>query len=206
MAAMHTSAPWLDSIQRARNEPRCPRQSKPPEALRTRHAQTASSSWPATTNRPALPGWPGSSSGSDGAVAHLCCAICCLRLPRNASPWACPTRERPLVRTNARAALGYRLFEITDSASVEPSESDGRAAGATAVRVARVPRPARVGFADASTGDGSNQRPRSSVWSAGDAAGHTAPNELPLPRRGRRSRDGRPIATLKVRLSRSSAK
>jgi hypothetical protein len=153
-----------------------------------------------------LPGWPGSSSGSDGAMAYLCCAICCLRLPRNASPWACPTCDRPLVRTNARPALGYRLFEITDPLPLSPASQ-------TDEPRERPPFASRE-FHALLASDSQILQPETArtnalvgqVWSAGDAAGHTAPNELPLPRRGRHSPDGRPIATLKVRLSGSSAK
>lgn len=54
-------------------------------------------------------------------MAHLCCPFCCLRLPRGASTGgACPTCDRPLERTNAHAALGYRLFEITDPIPLSP--------------------------------------------------------------------------------------
>lgn len=53
--------------------------------------------------------------------AHLCCPICCLRLPRSAVMSTCPDCERPLEPTSARAALGYRLFEIVDPLPLSPT-------------------------------------------------------------------------------------
>ena len=54
-------------------------------------------------------------------MTYLCCPFCCLRLPRGASASTCPTCERALEQTNAHAALGYRLFEITDPLPLSPT-------------------------------------------------------------------------------------
>ena len=54
-------------------------------------------------------------------MTYLCCPFCLLRLPRGASTGpACPTCDRPLERASAHAALGYRLFEITDPIPLSP--------------------------------------------------------------------------------------
>lgn len=53
---------------------------------------------------------------------YLCCPFCCLRLRDDgAAVSACPTCDRALERTNAHAALGYRLFQLTDPLPLSPT-------------------------------------------------------------------------------------
>lgn len=57
-------------------------------------------------------------------MTHLCCPICCLRLSRGTEPVsACPVCDRPLSPTSARAAIGYRLFEMHDPPPLSPAAS-----------------------------------------------------------------------------------
>lgn len=54
-------------------------------------------------------------------MTYLCCPFCSLRLPRASSGGPdCPSCDRPLVPTTARAALGYRLLEIGDPLPLSP--------------------------------------------------------------------------------------
>jgi hypothetical protein len=54
-------------------------------------------------------------------MTYLCCPICQLRLPGDASlDAACPICDGALERTNASAALGYQLLEIGDPLPLSP--------------------------------------------------------------------------------------
>ena len=72
-------------------------------------------------------------------MTRLCCPICCLRLaPGTAPEAACPMCDRPMQPTSARAAVGYKLFELTDPVPLSPTAA-AMAAALSALRTPRLP-------------------------------------------------------------------
>ena len=69
----------------------------------------------------------------------LCCPICCLRFASGTAPAAaCPVCDRPMQPTSARAAVGYRLFELTDPVPLSPTAA-AMAVALSALRTSRLP-------------------------------------------------------------------